>query len=449
MTDGAGLHTIDRRDQLRKILPPGIARDFDEVRRVEIREEDPARGRVEVITFPQLPTQDPRRERVGAGEEYDSRYIETRCLFNGDPPGNALPHRKDPIMPKHLRMVSRRAQSSRVLGLLVVASMSSASPAQNDPDDTAGSLDSVGSFGPADSLDTGAIEDYTLYPITPTGQDESRRIRFVFSTGGEYQFDAGIDRAGDFSVIRASAGLGFSVPVADRLSVAIGTSFGYATYDFDSAAVFGGGTPWEDIFTGQVSAIANYALDDTWSLFGGGLFGMAGEDGADFGDSTSGGGMIGAGYRHSDRLTFRVGVSVMSQIEDDAVVMPVLLMDWKIDERWRLRLGSLDTASGDLIGGGLSYAISERLSVGGRLGWVRSRFRLDDSGYAPDGVGQDDRFKGTVVLNWRITDNVDVSVHGGVVFGGELRVENESGDRLFKEDYDPAALVGARLAWRF
>lgn len=348
-----------------------------------------------------------------------------------------------------LRAVSRRAPFNAVLGLLFAASMSSASLAQNEPVDTPGPLDHAGSFGTADSLGTGAIEDYTLSPITPTGPDESRRIRFVFSTGVEYQFDTGIDRAGDFSVVRAGAGLGLSIPVADRLTVAIGTSFGYAHYDFDSAAVFGGETPWEDIFTGQVSAIANYALDDTWSLFGGGLFGMAGEEGADFSDSTSGGGMIGVGYRHSDRLSFRVGVSVMSQIEDDTVVMPVLLMDWKIDERWRLRLGSLDTASGDLIGGGLSYAVSEQLSVGGRLGWVRSRFRLDDSGFAPDGVGQDDRFKGMLVLNWRVSDNVDVSVLGGVVFGGELRVEDESGDRLFKEDYDPTALVGARLAWRF
>jgi opacity protein-like surface antigen len=331
---------------------------------------------------------------------------------------------------------SRRPRLSDILGVLAVASLTSASLAQS-------------SDNSPDLVDTRAIEDYPLYPINQARDDDSRRARFVFSAGGEYQFDSSIDTAGDFSVFRANTGLGVSVPIADQLSVAFGTSFGYARYDFDSAAVFGGEEPWEHIFTGQVTAIADYAMDDTWSMFGGGIVGMSGEDGADFGDSITGGGLIGAGYRHSDKLSFRLGASVMSQIEDDAVLMPVILVDWRLDEHWRLRLGSLDTASGDLVGAGLSYAMTEQLSVGGRLSWTRQRFRLDDSGFAPSGVGQDDRFKGSLVINWRATDHIDLGLLGGMAFGGELRIEDENGDRLFKEDYDPAAFVGARLTWRF
>ncbi|TVS07705.1 MAG: hypothetical protein EA423_03445 [Phycisphaerales bacterium] len=321
--------------------------------------------------------------------------------------------------------------------LLAVALMSSVSLAQSHLDDSAG------------ILDIGVSDEYSFYPIAEPGQDDSGRIRFILRSSGEYQFGTSIDRAGDFSVVRAGTGLGFSVPVADRLGIAIGTSFGYARYDFDRAEVFDGEKPWEHIFTGQASVIANYALDDTWRLFGGGILGFAGEDGAGFSDSVTGGGLFGAGYRHSDDLTVQLGVSVISQIEDDVAVMPVLLVDWKIDDQWRLRLGSLDTASGDLVGAGLNYTISERWSVGGRLSWMRSRFRLDDSGFAPGGVGQDDRFKGTVVVNWRAGDNIDVGVLGGMVFGGELRIEDENGDRLFKEDYDPTALAGVRLTLRF
>jgi hypothetical protein len=332
---------------------------------------------------------------------------------------------------------SRGPMTSSVCGLLAAAWISSSSMAQSYPDDSAG------------ASDIGVIEEYSLYPVTAPQPGEPRPIRFVFSTRGEYQFDTGLDRAGDFSLTRANAGLGFSVPIADRFGIAIGTSLGIASYDFDRAAVFGGGRPWEAIYTGQVSAVANYTLDDAWTVFGGAIFGLAGEEGADFSDSITGGGMIGAGYRHSEGLIVRFGLSVMSQIEDDAAVMPVILVDWAIDDRWRLRMGSLDTGSADVIGAGLNYRISEQWSAGGRLSWVHSRFRLDDSGFAPEGVGQDDRFKATLVLNWRATDHLDLGLLGGVVFGGTLRVEDQDGGRLFEEDYDPTGFAGVRLAWRF
>ena len=50
--------------------------------------------------------------------------------------------------------------------------------------------------------------------------------------------------------------------------------------------------------------------------------------------------------------------------------------------------------------------------------------------------------------------NGEALIHAGIVFkgfafGGELELKDESGHRLFKEDYDPAPFVGARLLWQF
>jgi hypothetical protein len=40
-------------------------------------------------------------------------------------------------------------------------------------------------------------------------------------------------------------------------------------------------------------------------------------------------------------------------------------------------------------------------------------------------------------------------LYGGVVTAGDLRVEDSSGNRLIKVDYDPAPFVGATFVARF
>lgn len=301
----------------------------------------------------------------------------------------------------------------------------------------------------ADLADLSAAEEYALYPVPAPQPGEARAIRFALSARAEHQFSTGLDGAGDFSASRLTAGLGFALPIGEQFSLAIGSSLGLTAYDFDRDSAFGGSRPWDTIYTGAFTAVGNYRLDETWTVFGGGILGLAGEDGASVGDSATGGGLVGVGYRHSDQLAFRLGLSAISQIEDDVALMPVILVDWRIDEQWRLLVGSLDVGAADAIGVGLSCRISEEWSLGGRLAWVHNRFRLDGSGFAPDGVGQDDRLKATLVINWRPSDDIELGLLGGLVFSGSMRVEDEDGNRLFKADYDPAGFVGARLAWRF
>jgi hypothetical protein len=313
---------------------------------------------------------------------------------------------------------------------------------------TAGSALAQGTQGDLNA-DVGEMDDSVVYPDAATGPDGPRPTPFLLHARAEYQFDSGIDSAGDFNVIRAMGGAGFAFPIGDRFGMALGGGFGYKGYDFESAPVFGGSEPWENIYTTILSALAGFKIDDQWSVFGGGIFSLSAEEGADFGSSFTGGGVIGAGYRASPDFVVRLGVSVVSQIEDDVAVLPVVQLDWRITDRWRARAGSLDTGATDVIGAGLTYKLTEQWSIGGRIGYARDRFRLDDSGFAPEGVGQDDRFKATLSVTWRPTDTFELGLIGGMAFGGELRIEDEDGDRLFKEDYDPAAVVGARMAFRF
>jgi hypothetical protein len=173
------------------------------------------------------------------------------------------------------------------------------------------------------------------------------------------------------------------------------------------------------------------------------------EDGADVSSAWTGGGFVGAGYRASENLSLQLGVAVTSRLEDDAQVMPMFAADWKIDENWRLNAGALELGVADVVGVGVMYRIDKQWSLGARTGWVSQWFRLDDSGVAPEGVGHDERIRAALVLKYRPSDNVRVALLGGVELGGELEVQDESGDSLFTEDYDAAPFVGARLTWEF
>jgi hypothetical protein len=42
-----------------------------------------------------------------------------------------------------------------------------------------------------------------------------------------------------------------------------------------------------------------------------------------------------------------------------------------------------------------------------------------------------------------------LNLYGGVVTGGELRVENATGNLLRKEDLETAPIIGANLSLRF
>lgn len=296
--------------------------------------------------------------------------------------------------------------------------------------------------------DIGAVEEFTLTPV-PAVEPGKPPVWSIINARGEYQFNTSIDNAGDFSVARALAGIGLKSPLGKRFSIAVGAVYDFAAYDFDDSPSFDGGEPWGNINTGRFLIDVDYNINENWLLFGGGLGAIAAESGAEVSDSFTGGGFIGAGYRVQDSLRIRLGVSVISRIEDNVLVLPLFLADWTIDKAWRVRAAVLDTGSSDVVGAGVTYRINERLSLGAQAAYLSQRFRLDDSGFAPDGVGEDERFKGTLLLSYMPLRQVTVSAVGGVVFAGDLLVEDERGNRLFKEDYDPTPFVGARLALRF
>lgn len=85
--------------------------------------------------------------------------------------------------------------------------------------------------------------------------------------------------------------------------------------------------------------------------------------------------------------------------------------------------------------------------LGGR--YESLRFRLDNRGPAPDGVGEDR----SVPVYLSATDSqgrdLQISAIGGVELNGVLRLEDSEGRRLARDNYETTPFLGATFNLRF
>jgi hypothetical protein len=77
------------------------------------------------------------------------------------------------------------------------------------------------------------------------------------------------------------------------------------------------------------------------------------------------------------------------------------------------------------------------------------RFRLNDSGIAPNGFGQNKGTLSWVRLSRQMGRKFSLDGWAGGFLWGEMSLENEKGHELQSEDYDPALLLALTLNARF
>lgn len=267
----------------------------------------------------------------------------------------------------------------------------------------------------------------------------------ILGEGGfVYQGDADIDNGGSLQAYRYDIGVGGRIQLLDRLRWGNTFFFGVNDYDFDGGG-FSAGDPWNTILNLRLGTTLTYGITEQWGVTAGGIFMFSPETGANWGDSFTGGGLVAGEYRHSEALFASVGLAVVSQIEDDVMVLPAIAINWLPAEDWAVRVGAVPASGGAAAAAEAAYRFADPIELGLGVMYQQRRFRLDDSGPAPDGVGEDDSLPVRLRLGWNINENFSVNLLGGVVLGGELELENQNGNRLSSQGYDPAAYVGLRL----
>jgi hypothetical protein len=302
----------------------------------------------------------------------------------------------------------------------------------------------IGAVASGPALAQTATEDARELTLERRGARFTDAAGSSFDAGFEFQFGSGIGGGGDMDVYRGDIGFSTRQPLGRDWSINLSLDYGVHYYDFQGDTIFGGPEPWQDIHEFTTAVSVNYTEIDDWTIFGGGFFRVFGESGADFGDSYNGGGFFGAYYRFDENLTLGGGLRVSSQLEDSTWLAPMIVLDWQITDNLRL-----SSRTGVRRGLELIWEPDPKweLAVGG--GFQRFRFRLDDSGFAPDGVVEDTGWPVGLRITSKPNRSLRLSVYGGVVLGGELEVDDRDGNSLRDEDYDPAGILGIAAQIRF
>jgi hypothetical protein len=289
-----------------------------------------------------------------------------------------------------------------------------------------------------------------LLPYAAAAAENSGRRAGVWSkigwsaiTRGGYvhQLDTDIDDGGSFSVNRFFVQGGPTYTAGNGTSIGLALGYGFDGYDFSGDTGFGGLKPWEDIHSLRLSLPVRWRASRHWTGFVAPAIRTTAEEGGDVNDALTGGGFAGFSYRFSDRLSIGPGIGVLTQLEESTRLIPILVINWALTDTLSLGTGR---GIGATLGPGLTLDWRPlpvwSFSLGGR--YESLRFRLDDEGAAPNGIGDDRSFPIFAGAAYSVSPSVRISLLGGVETGGELRLEDENGRKITEEKHDLAGFVG-------
>jgi hypothetical protein len=300
-----------------------------------------------------------------------------------------------------------------------------------------------------ESLNSGANSPSTDEPMQSV--DANGRLPITVFLGGAEQFKSDIDKndAGSLSISRAMVGV--KVPFRFDENFTLNTTVRYGLDYFDFTDTPGNFSPWKYINTLSAASVLTWKPDDSnWSYYGGGFVRMSSESGVSLNRAANGGGLAGVSYKFSDTLSLGAGLAVMSQLEDDAKVLPLITAKWQFADNWVLSAGLTDVAT---IGYGaeVKWLFSKEWDFAAGVQFHKSRFRIngDSAIGTQNGIGTEEASAVYLSSTWHASDKVDLGAFIGAAGGGKLKLADSSGNHEQSVDYKTAAILGVRASLKF
>lgn len=331
-----------------------------------------------------------------------------------------------------------------LIALVAVCALAQASSPAAVSSDAAGS----GTNSPAPPATTGEDIGAQML-IAPPGAGMKSQV--IVGGAAAYQFRTDFDDGGSLATTRFGLGTQFRLVFSEQLSLGLNLGYRFDRYSFNGDVFPSLGSnvdPWRDIQTIGLGAVLVWRIDEQWTLSGGPIGQFSGEESVDVGDAASGGGLVAASYKVSDALLLGGGVGVLSRIEDDPLIFPVILVEWQINDSLRLSTRGGPTA---VLREGLELIWSPvkqvELALGARYEYVR--FRLGEGNTFSDGIGEEAAVPVWIRASWLATPNIRLDFFGGVAPWSEIKLSDSSGGVLAESDLDPAPFVAGYLSIRF
>ncbi|NDV61632.1 hypothetical protein G0Q06_04135 [Puniceicoccales bacterium CK1056] len=271
--------------------------------------------------------------------------------------------------------------------------------------------------------------------------------RTEFSVTQSWISEADLDQGGELGVDQTDleVGVDWSLGRGSNLGLSIGASF--QDYDFGQAGSADFVAPWGDVVNYSIGLGWRRPIGDDGVLFIAPSMEIARGKGADWSKSFTFGTILSYGYRVSETLTIGVGAGVFTGLEETSA-FPVLLVDWQINDNWRVgnpfRPGPAGPAGLEMV---YSPNTDWEVALGG--GWRSNRFRLDEDGTNPDGIGEIEGIPVFLRLTWMASESVSIDLYAGQFISGEITVENRKGKKIGSDDLDSTPVAALSISSRF
>jgi len=262
-----------------------------------------------------------------------------------------------------------------------------------------------------------------------------------------YVGSSGIDGGGDYSMFGAIVRAGVARSMGGPNLAGLTFNYDYLDYSFSSPAAFGGVAPWNVVRRYGVGAPLMFGVGEGWLLTVIPSVDWFRENGADEGESLTFGGVLSATRFFGDGNRLGLGVGVFQRLEKTSY-FPLLLIDWKLGDRWRLT-NPLSAGPTGPAGLEIDYRLDGGWSVGLGAAWRTTRFRLSEAGPVPNGIGEERGIPVFLRASRSFGTGIALNLYAGVVTASQLRVEDPNGNALREVDADPAPLLGVTFSARF
>lgn len=279
--------------------------------------------------------------------------------------------------------------------------------------------------------------------VVPEPSDKA----YVFNSGYDHLFQSDVGNNGHFARDTFSAGLGGRFELSESLSLNTRFIYELNAYKFsnDARPFF----EWQNINQYTLAPILDWKLDEQWALLGGPFFRYAAEGSASFDHAFSGGGLIGFNHTASKDLSLGLAIGVLSQIEDKAGIVPIPMVRWHFAEAWTLRTGISHLGGRAGLGPELTWQLEKDWDLGFGMQYQRRRFRLNEHGANDKAVGEESSLPVYARLTWRPLEAASIEFLGGLVAGGNLKIQDENGGNTYDKGYDATPMLGLRGEYRF
>lgn len=272
-------------------------------------------------------------------------------------------------------------------------------------------------------------------------------LSYSASISGFGEFNTDLDNnGGSFSVSGVIVNGSIESRLGPQWSAGLSAGYQYEHWSFSSPAAFGGEAPWGSINRPSVGASITYRPSEDLSFLLAPQIEWNYETGADA-DSQTYGAVFGVTKVFSPTMVLGIGAGVFRQI-DETKVFPFLIVNWWIDDKWRL---SNPFRAGPAGGAGLElvYTIDDNWEAGGGGTWREYRFRLAENGPNPNGIGQNQGIPLFARLTRKVGPSAHLDLYAGAVVAGTVKLRDSGGNTLVSSDYNAAPFIGLTLRGNF